>query len=84
MHWSLKVPYKDRAKRIASNFDNKQKRLEVNTQAQDTQNILLKILSRILIEKRMSLQYRRGFLMKENMLQYVCRFPRRMKNIARI
>ena len=62
----------------------KQKGLEVNTKTQDTQNMLLRILSRILIEKKMSFQYLPSYLMKENMLQYVCRFPQRMKNIVRI
>ena len=56
MHWSSKVPYKykknaitgelRRAKRIALNFD------EVNRMTQDTQNMLLRILSRILIKKK--------------------------------
>ena len=62
----------------------KQRELEVNTQTQDTQNVLLKTLSGILTERRMQLHYRRGYLMKEKMLQYVCRFPRRMKNVVRI
>ena len=62
----------------------KQKGLEVNTKTQDTQNMLLRILSRILIEKKMSFQYLPSYLMKENMLQYACRFPQRMKNIVRI
>ena len=58
VHWSSKVPYKykknaitgelRRAKRIALNFG------EVNKMTQDTQNMLLRILSRILIKKKMS------------------------------
>ena len=46
VHWSSKVPFK--YKRNAQDFDEEKKGLEVNTQTQDTQNMLLKILSRIL------------------------------------
>ena len=64
VHWSSKVPYKykrnaitgelHRANRIASNFDNKTKRIRNKYRAQGTQNMLLRILSRILIAKKMS------------------------------
>ena len=60
----------------------KQKELEVNTQMQDSQNMLLKTLSGILKERKMSFKYCCGYLMKENMLQYVCHFPQRLKNIV--
>ena len=62
--WYSKVPFKykrkaitgelHRAKRRASDFDE-EKKLEVNTQTQDTQNMLLKTLSGILTERKMSL-----------------------------
>ena len=56
MHSKVSFKYKrngitgevHRAKRIASDLMKKQKELEVNIQAQDTRNMLLKTLSRIL------------------------------------
>ena len=44
-----------RAKRIASDFDEETKELEVNSQTQDTQNMLLKTLSGPLTEGKMIL-----------------------------
>ena len=43
-----------RAKRTASDLMKKQKELEVNIQAQDTRNMVLKTLSRILTKIKMS------------------------------
>ena len=63
VHWSSKIPYKykrnaitgelHRARRTVSNFDDEIKRIR-NTKTQDIRNMLLKTLSRILIEKKMS------------------------------
>ena len=65
VHWFSKVPFKykrnaitgelHRPKRIAPALTKKkQKELEVNTKTQDTQNMLLKTLSRILTKRKMS------------------------------
>ena len=64
VHWSSKVPYKyktnaitgelHRAKRIASNLDDETKRIRSKYKDAGYPNMLLRILSRILIEKKMS------------------------------
>ena len=94
MHWSLKVPFKykrnaitgelRRAKRIASNFDEETKKIRSKFTDAGYPKHVIENTIRNFNRKKDELLIPPWLFDKRKHVKYVCRFPRRMKNIVRI